>query len=64
MLGLSRVKAVGRYVAVIPLCENMPSGRACKPGDVVVTRAGLSVEVCTIYIPHIITIRGCIIASS
>ena len=32
-------------VAVIPLTENMPSGSATKPGDVVVARNGLSIEV-------------------
>lgn len=31
--------------AVIPLCENMPSGGAVKPGDVIFTRSGLSVEI-------------------
>jgi leucyl aminopeptidase len=32
-------------VGVLALAENMPSGRACRPGDVVVGRAGLSVEI-------------------
>lgn len=47
LLGLSRMKAVGHFVGVIPLCENMPSGKAVKPGDVVTSRAGLSIEVCS-----------------
>ena len=32
-------------VAGIPLTENMPSGTATKPGDVVVARNGLSIEI-------------------
>jgi leucyl aminopeptidase len=32
-------------VGVLALAENMPSGRASRPGDVVIGRAGLSVEV-------------------
>ncbi len=32
-------------VAVMPLCENMPSGRAFKPGDVVTAMNGSTIEV-------------------
>lgn len=32
-------------VAVIPTCENMPDGDANKPGDVVTTMSGLTVEI-------------------
>ena len=32
-------------VGIIPTCENMPSGNATKPGDVVTSMAGLTVEV-------------------
>ena len=32
-------------VALIPSCENMPSGRATKPGDIVTTMSGQTVEV-------------------
>jgi aminopeptidase len=32
-------------IALTPLCENMPSGSAVKPGDVVVARNGKSIEV-------------------
>lgn len=32
-------------VALIPTCENMPGGRAIKPGDIVTSAAGLSVEI-------------------
>ncbi|MCP5467482.1 MAG: leucyl aminopeptidase [Sinobacteraceae bacterium] len=32
-------------VALVPTCENMPSGRAIKPGDIVTSAAGLTVEI-------------------
>jgi len=32
-------------VAVIPACENMPSGRATKPGDIVTAMSGKTIEV-------------------
>jgi leucyl aminopeptidase len=32
-------------VVVAPACENMPSGRATKPGDIVRTMSGLTVEI-------------------
>lgn len=44
-LGAARTRAACNLVAVVPLCENMPGGRALKPGDVLTSMAGLSVEV-------------------
>ncbi|PSJ79743.1 leucyl aminopeptidase [Neisseria iguanae] len=32
-------------IAVVPTCENMPSGMATKPGDIVTSMKGLSIEV-------------------
>jgi leucyl aminopeptidase len=32
-------------VGVVPACENMPSGRATKPGDIVTSMSGKTVEV-------------------
>ncbi|MBB3258916.1 leucyl aminopeptidase [Paraburkholderia bannensis] len=32
-------------IGVVPTCENMPAGNATKPGDIVTTMAGLTVEV-------------------
>ena len=32
-------------IAIVPTCENMPSGRANKPGDVVTSMKGLTIEV-------------------
>lgn len=40
-----RLKIRQNIVALIPLAENMPSGRATKPGDIVTSRKGLTIEV-------------------
>ena len=42
---LARLKPNRRVVAVVPSAENMPSGKAIKPGDVVKTLAGYTLEV-------------------
>lgn len=42
---LARLKAKLNVDAFVPLCENMPSGKATKPGDVVMASNGKSVEV-------------------
>ncbi len=34
-----------RLVGLVPTCENMPSGRAIKPGDIVTSAAGHTVEI-------------------
>jgi leucyl aminopeptidase len=38
------LKPARRLAAVVPAAENMPSGKAIKPGDVVRTFAGLTIE--------------------
>ncbi|KCV71689.1 hypothetical protein H696_01113 [Fonticula alba] len=43
--GLAQLGVKTHVVGLIPLCENMPSGRATKPGDVVVARSGTTIEV-------------------
>jgi leucyl aminopeptidase len=49
VLGTMRAVAAIRprvnLIAVIPTCENMPSGRATRPGDVVTSMSGQTVEV-------------------
>ena len=45
MAAMSRLGAPVRCVGVIPMTENMPGGRALKPGDVLVSAEGKSVEV-------------------
>lgn len=42
---IAKLNIPTKIVAVIPLCENMPSGCATKPGDVFVSMNGKSVEV-------------------
>ena len=42
---LAGMKAPVNVVGVIPTCENMPGGRAVKPGDIVTTMSGQTVEI-------------------
>ena len=42
---LAGMKAPVNVVGVIPTCENMPGGGASKPGDVVTTLSGQTVEI-------------------
>jgi len=41
----SRLKLPVRVVALAPVTENLPSGSACRPGDILRMRNGLTVEV-------------------
>lgn len=50
MYGLRKLQEAGIEVPIqvdgyVGLCENMPSGRASKPGDIVTTLAGKTVEI-------------------
>jgi leucyl aminopeptidase len=42
---LASIGAKLNVVGVIPICENMPSGRATKPGDIVTSMSGRTIEV-------------------
>lgn len=42
---VASMKAKVNLVAIIPACENMPDGRSVKPGDVITTMSGKTVEV-------------------
>jgi leucyl aminopeptidase len=42
---VAELKAKANIVAVIPAAENMPSDRALKPGDVLTTMSGYTIEV-------------------
>ena len=42
---VAELKAKLNLVGLIPACENMPSGRATKPGDIVKSMSGQTVEV-------------------
>jgi len=43
--GIASLNLPLNVVAVTPLCENMPSGKANKPGDVVISMSGKTIEV-------------------
>ncbi len=42
---VAELKAKVNLIGIIPACENMPSGRAVKPGDVVTSLSGQTIEV-------------------
>jgi leucyl aminopeptidase len=42
---LATIGAAEHVVGIVPACENMPSGRATKPGDIVTSMAGKTIEV-------------------
>ena len=42
---LAEMRAPVNVVGIIPTCENMPGGHATKPGDVVTTLSGQTVEI-------------------
>jgi leucyl aminopeptidase len=42
---LAELEPVLNVVGVIPACENMPDGRAVKPGDVVTSMSGQTIEI-------------------
>jgi leucyl aminopeptidase len=42
---IAQLKPQRRLVGIVPAAENMPSGRAIKPGDIVKTLAGYTIEV-------------------
>lgn len=41
----ARLKLPLRLISILPVAENMPGGKAMKPGDIVMTLAGKTVEV-------------------
>ncbi len=45
MGAIARLKPAVNVIAVVPATENMPSGSATKPGDVLVTMLGKTIEV-------------------
>ncbi len=42
---VGQLKAKVNLVGIIPACENMPGGRAVKPGDVVTSMSGQTIEI-------------------
>ena len=54
LLGLAELNVRRSVVALVPLCENMVSGCAVKPGDVVTAMNGKTIavsDVTYVYIP-------------
>ena len=47
MLGLAELNETRSVVGLVPLCENMVSGCAVKPGDVLTAMNGKTIEVRT-----------------
>ena len=42
---VAQMKAKVNLIGIIPSCENMPDGRAIKPGDVVTSMSGQTIEI-------------------
>jgi len=45
MQAIGSMKLALNVIAVVPTCENMPAGNASKPGDIVTTMSGQTVEI-------------------
>jgi leucyl aminopeptidase len=45
MLSIAKNRLPINIICVIPLAENMPSGKSMKPGDIIITSSGKSIEV-------------------
>ena len=45
MRALCEMQYPGEVIGIIPACENLPSGRANKPGDVVTSMSGQTIEI-------------------
>ena len=45
MRAIAEIGLHGEVIALIPTCENMPSGTANKPGDVVTSMSGQTIEI-------------------
>jgi hypothetical protein len=45
MRAIAALRSKVNLICVIPSCENMPSGKATRPGDVVTTMSGQTVEI-------------------
>ena len=45
MRAIGELKLKRNVIAVIPTCENMPSGHATRPGDVVTSMSGQTIEI-------------------
>jgi len=42
---LAKLRPTGNVIGIIPSCENLPSGTATKPGDIVTSMSGQTIEI-------------------
>lgn len=47
MQAVAKIKPAQKVIGLLPLCENMPSGAASRPGDVVKAMDGQTIEIIT-----------------
>jgi leucyl aminopeptidase len=45
MASIAELKLKANVIAIVPACENMPGGRATRPGDIVTSMSGQTVEI-------------------
>ena len=45
MAAIAELKLKANVVAIVPACENMPGGRATRPGDIVTSMSGQTIEI-------------------
>jgi leucyl aminopeptidase len=45
LYGIAKLELPINVIVTVPLCENLPSGHASKPGDVAIAMNGKSIEV-------------------
>jgi leucyl aminopeptidase len=45
MASVALLKLKANVVAIVPACENMPGGRATRPGDIVTSMSGQTIEI-------------------
>lgn len=45
MMALARIKPAANLIGLIPVVENLPSGKATKPGDIVRSMSGKTIEI-------------------
>jgi len=45
MASIAELKLKANVVAIVPTCENMPGGRATRPGDIVTSMSGQTIEI-------------------
>jgi len=57
MMAIADLKLPINVVGLTPLCENMPSGNAYKPGDVLTAMNGKTIEVCALLVRQLCLVK-------